>query len=194
MSAAEYTVNDIGERVIAASKRPDGTVRKERRVRAGYVPQDEQPVYQSRGTQMRQNVPKCPGLADDDPGPPKPKSKSAAKNEKRKQKKQEEKGTMGATAPAGNSTAQQTAQAQQEAGNGAAISGQVADALQGLSVQDGEAPSIEKQVRALRKKMRQAEQLATKKAEGKELTAEEEAKLTKLASWEAEVRQLEAQL
>ncbi len=44
---------------------------------------------------------------------------------------------MGATAPAGNSTAQQTAQAQQEAGNGAAISGQVADALQGLSVQDG---------------------------------------------------------
>ena len=52
MSAAEYTVNDDGERVIAASRRPDGTVRKERRVRAGYVPQDEQPVYQSRGTQV----------------------------------------------------------------------------------------------------------------------------------------------
>ena len=47
----------------------------------------------------------------------------------------------------------------------------------------GEAPSIEKQIRALRKKMRQAEQLAAKKAEGKELTAEEDAKLTKLASW-----------
>ena len=52
MSAAEYTINDEGERVIAASRRPDGTVRKERRVRAGYVPQDEQPVYQSRGTQV----------------------------------------------------------------------------------------------------------------------------------------------
>lgn len=38
-----------GERVIAASRRPDGTVRKERRVRAGYVPQDEQQVYVSRG-------------------------------------------------------------------------------------------------------------------------------------------------
>ena len=35
--------------MIAASKRPDGTVRKERRVRAGYVPQDEQQVYVSRG-------------------------------------------------------------------------------------------------------------------------------------------------
>lgn len=38
-----------GERIIAASRRPDGTVRKERRVRAGYVPQDEQQVYVSRG-------------------------------------------------------------------------------------------------------------------------------------------------
>lgn len=47
-----YSVNDAGERIIAASRRPDGTLRKERRVRAGYVPQDEQPVYQSRGVQV----------------------------------------------------------------------------------------------------------------------------------------------
>ena len=42
-------LNDKGERVIPGSRRPDGTFRKEVRVKAGYVPQDEQPVYQSRG-------------------------------------------------------------------------------------------------------------------------------------------------
>ena len=46
---APHSSNEQGERVIAASKRPDGTLRKERRVRAGYTPQDEQPVYVSRG-------------------------------------------------------------------------------------------------------------------------------------------------
>jgi partner of Y14 and mago protein len=48
----DYTLNDDGERVIAASRRPDGTVRKERRVRAGYVPQDEQQVYVPRGASV----------------------------------------------------------------------------------------------------------------------------------------------
>lgn len=45
----DYTLNEAGERVIAGSRRPDGTLRKERRVRAGYVAQDEQAVYVSRG-------------------------------------------------------------------------------------------------------------------------------------------------
>ena len=53
MESQGYAMNADGERVIAASKRPDGTLRKERRVRAGYVPQDEQPVYQPRGAVVR---------------------------------------------------------------------------------------------------------------------------------------------
>lgn len=33
------------ERVIAGSRRPDGTLRKEVRIRAGFTPQDEQRAY-----------------------------------------------------------------------------------------------------------------------------------------------------
>lgn len=48
-----YVVTDNGEKVLPGSRRPDGTIRKERRIRAGYVPQDEQPVYQSGGVMVR---------------------------------------------------------------------------------------------------------------------------------------------
>ena len=53
MESQSYAVNEQGERIIAASRRPDGTLRKERRVKPGYVPQDEQPVYQPRGAVVR---------------------------------------------------------------------------------------------------------------------------------------------
>jgi hypothetical protein len=49
-----YVINENGEKVLAASRRPDGTLRKERRIRAGYTPQDEQPVYQSQGVMVRE--------------------------------------------------------------------------------------------------------------------------------------------
>lgn len=48
-----YVTTDSGEKVLPGSRRPDGTVRKERKIRAGYVPQDEQPVYQSGGVMVR---------------------------------------------------------------------------------------------------------------------------------------------
>ncbi|WCJ18247.1 Partner of Y14 and mago [Euphorbia peplus] len=79
-----------GERIVAPSRRPDGTLRKPIKIRAGYVPQDEVAIYQSRGTlwkkemQSQQVVPPGydPPLLDS-----KPKTKSVKRNERKKEKR-----------------------------------------------------------------------------------------------------------
>ncbi|RRT45748.1 hypothetical protein B296_00042561 [Ensete ventricosum] len=76
-----------GERILAPTRRPDGTLRKPIRIRAGYVPQDEVAIYQSKGVLLRKasepEVPPGydPALAE------KPKTKSAKRNERKKEKR-----------------------------------------------------------------------------------------------------------
>ena len=48
MATTQYITNERGEKVIAPTLRPDGSVRKERRVRSGFVPQEEMPRYVPR--------------------------------------------------------------------------------------------------------------------------------------------------
>ncbi|WOL18500.1 partner of Y14 and mago [Canna indica] len=76
-----------GERILAPTRRPDGTLRKPIRIRAGYVPQDEVAIYQSKGALLKKasepEVPPGydPALAE------KPKTKSAKRNERKKEKR-----------------------------------------------------------------------------------------------------------
>lgn len=49
-------VDAEGNRVIAASRRPDGSLRKELRIRPGYIHKEERERFMTRGTQFRQRV------------------------------------------------------------------------------------------------------------------------------------------
>ncbi|KAJ0011162.1 hypothetical protein Pint_32896 [Pistacia integerrima] len=78
-----------GERILAPTRRPDGTLRKPIRIRAGYVPQDEVAIYQSKGALLKKEL---MALQEVPPGydpviDSKPKTKSIKRNERKKEKR-----------------------------------------------------------------------------------------------------------
>ena len=129
--------------------------------------------------------------------PAKPKTKAAAKNAKRKEKRLAEPGSSstggGAAAVAAAVQGLSLGGGSSSGGGGGAAQAPAAPAAAAAAAEEEE-PSIEKQIRTLKKKMRQAEALAEKRGAGQALSPEEEAKLSRLPGWQEELRQLEAQL
>ncbi|GAA5860943.1 hypothetical protein JCM8547_003896 [Rhodosporidiobolus lusitaniae] len=65
-TVAGISKNHDGDRVVSASVRPDGTVRKELKIRPGFTPQEDVALYRSRGAveadQQRATRGAVPGL------------------------------------------------------------------------------------------------------------------------------------
>uniref|UniRef100_A0A2N9G9A3 WIBG Mago-binding domain-containing protein n=1 Tax=Fagus sylvatica TaxID=28930 RepID=A0A2N9G9A3_FAGSY len=77
-----------GERIVAPTRRPDGTLRKPIRIRAGYVPQEEVAIYQSKGALWKKEMASQVGPPGYDPEiDSKPKTKSVKRNERKKEKR-----------------------------------------------------------------------------------------------------------
>ena len=173
-----------GESVIPASTRPDGSVRKEIRIKPGYKPPEDVEVYKNRTAEAWKNsgndgVPgaESTGLEEREP----PHKAAANKNAKRRQSRKR------AAASAGEGE-----EGERDVDGGGVTNGAAAKTNGSVAEPIPEAdPEAEraKEARKLAKKLRQARELKEKKDSGDSLLPEQFAKVIKINEL---IRQLES--
>ncbi|MED6119528.1 hypothetical protein PIB30_012719 [Stylosanthes scabra] len=198
-----------GERILAPTRRPDGTLRKPIRIRAGYTPQEEVAIYQPKAALLKKEMASQSGPPGYDPDldNSKPKTKSVKRNERKKEKRLqaalEKEKTLELNVPEDDTKleavkddlAPESVQSLTSRINELAVSGSssiaspVADSMDGLD-SAGCSQDIDKKIRALKKKIRQTETLQEKTAV-KDMKPEQLEKLAKLEDWRNELKLLE---
>lgn len=156
VSKAGITTSDNGQRHIPSSVRPDGTVRKEIRVRPGYRPPEDVEVYKNRTAEAWKNRGKGPIPGSEVIIKDETSSAAANKNAKRREARKK------AAATAGPEDAK--------------------PALKEVVKEEPVDPEAEKakEARKLTKKLRQARDLKDKKELGDSLLPEQFEKVIKI--------------
>ncbi|KAL1496509.1 hypothetical protein AB1Y20_016463 [Prymnesium parvum] len=198
---------DENAEVLPGSRRPDGTYRKPVRVKKGYVPPEEQEKFRPVDTTPVGVV----GAEPIEEVKPKPATQAAKKNEKRKEKKKVE-GGADTPAAAGMIGVEGVLVLIGVVGV-LAVMGMVGVLVEwrytrvwmGLwmdstpavanapsAEKHGEPSEVEKKVKALKKKLRQIDDLEEKKAAGATMNAEQNAKIAARADIDAEIAKWES--
>ncbi|KAE8009090.1 hypothetical protein FH972_005544 [Carpinus fangiana] len=197
-----------GERLLAPTRRPDGTLRKPIRIRAGYVPQEEVAIYQSKGALWKKEMASQAGPPGYDPElDAKPKSKSVKRNERKKEKRllaalEKEKNSepgeiINEEAPSvedldnGSESVKQLMSQMNElaVSANATVITPPSDSTEG-SNSENPVQDIDKRIRALKKKIRLSEAQQQKTTQ-EDMKPEQLDKLIKLEGWHKELKHLE---
>ncbi|KAI4947414.1 hypothetical protein J4E91_006768 [Alternaria rosae] len=185
ISKAGITTSATGERHIPASVRPDGTLRKEIRVRPGYRPPEDVELYKNRTAEGFRNrgkagVPGAEAVKNEES--PSISSPAANKNAKRREARKK------AAAAAGDGKEEDGVSAEpKETDTLAEVQKNETAKLEAEKVVDPEAEK-EKEAKKLTKKLRQARELKDKKDKGDKLLPEQFEKVIKINEL---IRQLE---